>query len=303
MRLRSVELELPDRAAAVEFLKDPWGLMEAGTRGATTYLRGTGDHPYIVAVTEAPGAAMAAATFSGSAAEIEALYARAKASGLPHGEWTGEFDEPGSGAGFSVTGPEGEPFRFVVEAERVAALPAESGRPLQVSHVVFNSRDREAATRTLVDALGFKVSDRTRIMSFLRCDDTHHAVAYADAKNASLNHIAFEMPDLDSVMRGIGRLRDAGMEPAWGPGRHGPGNNVFAYFIAPFGACIEYTAEVQRVDDSYRTGGPEDWKWPPNRTDHWGIAKRDDAKLAASGAAFPFRASRERRTGSRLKRA
>jgi len=37
-------------------------------------------------------------------------------------------------------------------------------------------------------------------------------------------------------------------------------------------------------------GGPDDWKWPPNRNDHWGIAKRDNAKLAASGGAFPFRA-------------
>jgi catechol 2,3-dioxygenase len=75
----------------------------------------------------------------------------------------------------------------------------------------------------------------------------------------------------------------------WGPGRHGPGNNTFSYFVAPFGACIEYTAEVQRVDDSYRTGTPESWQWPPGRTDHWGIASRDDAKLAASSAAFPYR--------------
>ena len=290
MRLRSVELEMPGRAAAAEFLKDPWGLIDAGTRGGTTWLRGTENHAYVVSVTEAPVAAFAAATFSGSAAEVEALFARMDAAGLPHSGWTAEFDEPGRGAGFYATGPEGEPYRFVVEREPVKALPAQSHRPLQVSHVVFNTLDREAGSRTLVDAFGFKLSDRTRIMNFVRCDSTHHAVAYADAKKASLNHIAFEMPDLDSVMRGVGRLTDAGFETAWGPGRHGPGNNVFAYFIAPFGACIEYTAEVQRVDDSYRTGGPDDWKWPPNRNDHWGIAKRDNAKLAASGDTFPFRA-------------
>jgi hypothetical protein len=270
---------MPGRAAAAEFLKDPWGLIDAGTRGATSYLRGTENHAYAVSVTEAPVAAFAAATFSGSAAEVEGLFARIKASGLPHSEWS-EFDEPGRGAGFYATGPEGEPYRFVVEREPVKALPAQSHRPLQVSHVVFNTLDREAGSRTLVDAFGFKLSDRTRIMNFVRCDSTHHAIAYADAKKASLNHIAFEMPDLDSVMSGVGRLTDAGFEPAWGPGRHGPGNNV----------CVEYTAEVQRVDDSYRTGGPDDWKWPPNRNDHWGIAKRDNAKMAASGDAFPFRA-------------
>ena len=36
--------------------------------------------------------------------------------------------------------------------------------------------------------------------------------------------------DIDGVMRGIGRMRDAGKDPVWGPGRHGPGNNRFVYF-------------------------------------------------------------------------
>ena len=35
MRLRSVELELPRRDAAVEFLRDTWGLLDAGRRGGT----------------------------------------------------------------------------------------------------------------------------------------------------------------------------------------------------------------------------------------------------------------------------
>jgi len=29
---------------------------------------------------------------------------------------------------------------------------------------------------------------------------------------------------------------------------------VFAYFVAPFGAAIEYTAEVQRLGPSYKAG-------------------------------------------------
>ena len=102
--------------------------------------------------------------------------------------------------------------------------------------MVFNTRDRATATQTLVDTFGFKLSDRTRIMNFLRPDNVHHAIAYADAKNVSLNHIAFEMQDIDAVMRGMGRLKDAGCPTVWGPGRHGPGNNMFAYFVAPFGA-------------------------------------------------------------------
>ncbi len=289
MRLRNVDLDVADGAAAAEFLRHPWGLTDAGASGNTTYLRGTADHAYIVGLTQAGGNALVAATFSGSRAEVEALYARVKKSGLRHTSWVAEYDEPGHGGGFTVEGPEKEPFRFVTERDSTPSLAADAGRPLQLSHVVFNSLDREAGSRTLVDIFGFRLSDRTRNMNFVRCDSTHHAVALADAKVASLNHIAFEMTDLEAVLCGTGRLMDAGIASAWGPGRHGPGNNVFAYFIAPFGACIEYTAEVQRVDDSYPTGAPEDWQWPPNRNDHWGIAKRDNAQLAESGNKFFFR--------------
>ena len=290
MHLRSVELQMPDRAAAVDFLKGPWGLVDAGTRKDTTWLRGTAARHYAVAVTEGPARAVLSATLIGTRAEIDAVHERVRKSGLKHGPWIDEFDEPGRGAGFCVAGPEGEPYRFVAEREAApGALPADGTRPIQVAHVVFNTKDREAATRVLTDIFGFKLSDQTRIMNFLRCDDLHHVIAYADSKQASLNHIAFEMKDADSVMRGMGRLKDTGHASVWGPGRHGPGNNVFAYFVSPFGACLEYTAEIERVDDSYKTGTPESWKWPPGRTDHWGIAGRDNDKLAASGDAFPYR--------------
>jgi catechol 2,3-dioxygenase-like lactoylglutathione lyase family enzyme len=200
-----------------------------------------------------------------------------------------DFDEPGGGSGFHVEGPEGHVFRFVTEKKRVRRLRADRDRPLQVTHVVLNARDREACTRFAVDVLGFRLSDRTGFMNFVRCDRVHHAIAYAQADNSRLNHIAFEMADIDAVMRGIGRLRDAGFETFWGPGRHGPGNNVFAYFVAPFGAAIEYTAEVQRVSSSYRTGTPEDWKWPPNRSDHWGVSPRNATALARAEREFRFR--------------
>ena len=290
MHLRSVELQMPNSAAAVEFLKGPWGLIDAGTRNNTAYLRGTGADHYAIAVTEGPGRAVASVTFVGTRAEVESVWSRIRNAGLKHGPWIDAFDEPGRGAGFHVAGPEGEPYRFVAERDSApAALPLDRAHPIGVSHVVFNTGDREAASRVLTDAFGFKLSDRTRIMNFLRCDEVHHVVAYCDSTQATLNHIAFEVSDFDAVMSGMGRLKDAGQPTVWGPGRHGPGNNVFAYFVTPFGACLEYTAEVQRVDDSYKTGTPESWQWPSGRNDHWGIASRDNDKLAASGETFAFR--------------
>src|SRR5262249_60334152 len=130
-----------------------------------------------------------------------------------------------------------------------------------------------------------------KLMTFGRCNRKHTSVAYVHAGFASLNHIAFEMADYETVMRGIGRMRDIGIECVWGPGRHGPGNNVFGYFIAPFGGVIEYTAEVQELDDDYKVGGPEDWKWPPGRIDQWGISVKDTAKTGPAERHFRFPAA------------
>ena len=284
MRLRSVELEVPDRGSAVRFLLDTWGLIDVGERNGTSYLRGTEDLPYVISVTQARAPGIAGVTFAGTRPEMLAIRKRATAAGAKLGPIR-DFDEPGGASGFSVEGPEGHVFRFVTAKKRAKKLRPDRDRPMQVTHVVLNARDREACTRFAVEVLGFRLSDRTGFMNFVRCDRVHHAIAYAKAENSLLNHIAFEMADIDAVMRGIGRLKDAGFETFWGPGRHGPGNNVFAYFVAPFGAAIEYTAEVQRLGPSYKAGGPEDWKWPPNRNDHWGIS----ARAHPAGADFGFR--------------
>jgi len=288
MRIRSIELELPDRESAVRFFRDTWGLLDAGERNGTSYLRGTEDIPYVVSVTESGEPAVSAVTFSGSKTELERIRRRAAAARVPLGP-ARKFDEPGGGSGFYLEGPEGHVFRFVVERKRAKKLRPDRDRPLQVTHVVLNARDREACTRFAVEVLGFRLSDRTGFMNFVRCDSVHHAIAYAQSDNSWLNHIAFEMIDIDAVMRGIGRLKDAGIETFWGPGRHGPGNNVFAYFVAPFGAAVEYTSEIQRIGNRYKVGTPGDWKWPPNRNDHWGVSARNAAAILQAERKFSFR--------------
>jgi catechol 2,3-dioxygenase-like lactoylglutathione lyase family enzyme len=274
MRLRSVELEIPDVAPAAEFLEQVWGLLPAGSSGATRFFRGSGDHPYILSLTKAAAPAVAAITFAGTEEEVR--------------KKDRTFDVPGGGKGYEVRGPENQNYRFIEESKTDSV--EDRDKPIQLTHAVLNATDVEACERFAVETLGFKVSDRTAHMRFVRCNRKHHALAYAKSDLASLNHVAFEMPSLDAVMRGIARLREAGYEPVWGPGRHGPGNNVFGYFIAPYGGVIEYTAEVSEVGDDYKVGTPEDWKWPPGRIDHWGLSKKDTAKTGPAERVFRFTA-------------
>ena len=280
MRLRAVELRAVDVPKAAEFLERVWGLYDAGSRGKTRYWRATGDHPYILSLTEAPAPGVEAITFAGTAEEIDSLKNRAGGS-------TVQFDSPGGGSGVMVEGPEGQRYRFVIDAPG-NALSNEPNRPIELSHVVLNTMDWEKCERFAVERLGLRVSDRTRTMRFLRCNRKHHSIAYVNSDVSSLNHIAFDMRDIDAVMNGIGRMREAGHACVWGPGRHGPGHNVFGYFVSPFGPAIEYTAEVAEVGDDYRVGSPEDWKWPPGRTDHWGISTRDNERMRAAERAVPW---------------
>jgi len=288
MRLRAVELQVTRAAEAAEFLERWWGLAQVGTRGKARFFRGTGDHPYVLSVAEADAPAVHAIAFAGTREEVEVLHARVRAAGAPS-KAIAELDAPGGGSGFIVQGPEAQAYRFVAESGAPARLEGPD-RPVQITHAVLNSVDVAASERFAVDVLGFKISDRTKMMTFARCNRKHHALAYVRADSPSLNHIAFEMRNCEAVMRGIGRMRDAGVECVWGPGRHGPGNNVFGYFVAPFGGVIEYTAEVLELDDDYRVGGPEDWKWPPGRIDQWGISVKDTAKTGPAERYFRFRA-------------
>ncbi len=285
MHLRSIELVVPNPQEASRFLTDIWGLASAETRGESLYLRGSGSFPYLVALHRGDDS-VRSVTWVCSKDELAGLRKRVSDSGLPATQT--QSDDPGGGEGILVELPEGEIFRFLAGA--MDALPID-GRdlPVKLTHVVCNSTDAEASANIAEKALGFKVSDRTKGMVFVRCNASHHSTAFARAGFSSLNHIAFEMENLDAVMRGIGRLRDHGMAPAWGPGRHGPGDNAFAYFIAPFGAVVEFSTAVEKVPDDYEIGAPEDWTWPKGRIDQWGMSDKDVDALRVAEEKFRFK--------------
>lgn len=286
MKLRSIELALPHAAEAAAFLADVWGMAPAEVRGGTHYLRGSGPFPYLVALEESAEPYVRSTTFTCSPERLEELKASVTKANLPASPVTSH--DPGNGHGIIVELAEGELLRFLTDASEVTPIEGHD-LPVKLTHVVFNATDAEATGHLIEDALGFRVSDRTKGMVFVRCNDSHHSTAFARAGFSSLNHIAFEMADMDAVMRGIGRLRDQGMVPAWGPGRHGPGANVFAYFIAPFGPVIEFSTAVEKVPEDYKAGAPEDWTWPEGRIDQWGMSDKDLTGLRAAEEKFRHR--------------
>jgi hypothetical protein len=74
-------------------------------------------------------------------------------------------------------------------------------------------------------------------------------------------------------MREKGRLAAGGIECLWGPGRHGPGNNVFSYYRDPTGNMIEFYGEMEKFPDDAVHAPAEPVFWgAEHRGDIWGVA-------------------------------
>ena len=56
-----------------------------------------------------------------------------------------------------------------------------------------------------------------------------------------------------------------------GAGRHTAGNNTFSYFETPNGNAVEYTSDLEEVDDE--TWVPQTYPPTPAITDQWGTGR------------------------------
>ncbi|RYH63444.1 MAG: glyoxalase [Alcaligenaceae bacterium] len=273
--LRSVALNVPDVAKAEAFYTTVWHLDVVHRKANAVYLRGSGTDHHVLAL-YAGGETPQIRKVTLRARSAEALHAIAdavpRAGGMILSPIAALEKNPAGGTGLTFRDPHGRIFQVVYGDARHPQVDVPPDRPLRLTHVVLNSHAVDETQKFLSDVLGFTLADRTVAIAFMNCNRDHHTLAIGVSDNDALNHIAILMPNLDSVMRGGGRMNDAGFPIQWGPGRHGPGNNLFNYFIDPFGVVIEYTAEVEQVDETYQSRGPEEWKWPPGRVDQWGIS-------------------------------
>ena len=201
-------------------------------------------------------------------AAMDAFYLQAVERGATALAAPAPFEDAIGGYGFEILDPDCRRLRFTTELE-MKASEDQFALPRKVSHVVLNTPDMDGVRDWYCDVMGFRVSDYSADqMVFLRCSVDHHSIALVRAPYASVNHVAFEMPDLDSFMRGIGRMKQKGQVPSWGPGRHGPGNNPFAYFVSPSGFVIEFTSELQQIDEA--THEAKVWsRSDPDSMDRW----------------------------------
>ena len=92
------------------------------------------------------------------------------------------------------------------------------------------------------------------IGSFNRCDrgDTyvdHHVFFCLDHEKTGLNHLSFEVQDIDDVAMGHDYLAQFDKyEHMWGIGRHVLGSQVYDYWADPWGRVHEHWADSDRLN-------------------------------------------------------
>ena len=285
--LRSIELGVPNLTASIGFYSKVWGLEPVSSDGETVHLRGNGIEHHAVTLRERPTAGMLGVHFAAMNREaVDALYERAKAAGVTVTAAPAELPgSAGGGYGFQFTTPEGHTLNIASDVARHQNTNNDGSVPNKLSHVVLNSAKIDQQTAFFIDTLGFKLSDKTDMMEFVRCSADHHSIAMCRGNGPSLNHMAYEVGSIDGLMRGAGRVKKHGFNVEWGVGRHGPGDNVFSYFVDPNGFVVEYTAEVQQVNEAtYEAHDAEYWRNFPMRPCRWGMAGMPSNRFKAAAA-------------------
>lgn len=270
--LRSVELRTPAFTESADFYREVWGLEPVEQEADATWLRGTGEEHHVLHLARGEQNGLGRITFAvATPAEIDEAARRLLARSLVPVAGPGPLDQVGGGYGLRFTDPEGRLIELSAQTHAVTPRGRDAAVPVGVTHTVLNTTDIDAAVAFYTSVLGLRVSDWSEHqMAFLRCNADHHCIAFNQAEWTSLNHVAYEMTSVDHFMRGLGRLRHHGINPQWGPGRHGPGNNTFSYFTDPAGLVCEYTSEVaQIVEDAWIA---KVWRRTPDLSDLWGTA-------------------------------
>ncbi|MGC1779756.1 MAG: VOC family protein [Xanthobacteraceae bacterium] len=293
--VRSVDLVVSNLEEAVRFYETVWGLQPVEARNDACYFRGGLHYHHILGLhAGARPAVMRVAFDVADRQSLEVLHQTVAAAGAKPSA-PAKLNSPGGGTGFACKDPEGRNLAFVCEVADHSAAASEPDRPRKITHVNLNVGAFDASFAFFTKVLGFRLVDDNAPLWFLHCANAdHHSIVFANTGLSTLNHVAFEMADADAVMRGIGRMKDNGHPLEWGPGRHGAGNNVFGYFCGPDEVPLEYTAEVEQIDDSYQPRGSTYWKFPPNRSDQWGVTQPRSARYYRVQRLFAFTADGDR---------
>ena len=163
------------------------------------------------------------------------------------------------------------------DADSVRMLARPKGLPFRIGkigHIVINVRDVAKSTVFYTQILGFEISDvypEEMVpggMVFMRCNTDHHGIALvgsmtAEANNVELNHIAFEVPSLDDVIRARDHLQRHQV-PIDFAGRRRAGCQIAVEFRDPDNHRLEIYWGIDQIGSDGRARPAPEWNGKPS---------------------------------------
>ena len=128
-----------------------------------------------------------------------------------------------------------------------------SGR---LQHVVVATNNLAPMMQFYENVLGYVASDycaadiddpATRKVAFYRSDPEHHSFAVFSASEVRSDHHAYEVDSWNDIRDWADHMSSLNIKLWWGPGRHGPGNNLFFMIRDPHGNQVEISAELENL--------------------------------------------------------
>ena len=206
-----------------------------------------------------------------SAVELERLRLGLDASGIRTEPFSNPFAKAGA---FGVRSPDGDLFVFgETSPVEPISTPGSVVPPARLQHIVMASTNAARVASFFSDVLGFTLSDtvvddvggvRT---AFLRSSDEHHSFAVFQAPENRLDHHCYETSDWSSIRDWADQFARERVIVQWGPGRHGPGNNLFLFVHDVDGNWVEISAELEVVDHDRSAGI---WPHEERTANYWG---------------------------------
>ncbi len=287
--LRHVDLAVPDYAKQLDFYAGVWGLTRVSEDNGIAFLAAEGSpEQYVIRLRQADDKRLDLISYGAATpADVDTLAEQLLASGVPLITRPDTLQTPGGGYGFRFFDVDGRTVEIssdvAVRAHR--RIEERESVPVRLSHVVVNSPDITKTRQWYEQHLGFALSDAIGaphtgdVMNFMRISSQHHSLGIAAAPHASIHHVSFELRGLEEFMRGTGRLLRSGARLVWGPGRHLAGDNTFSYFFDPHGNTVEYTTQMEELDED--TWHPHHYTFlDEDVSDQWGTANAMNEPLA-----------------------
>jgi catechol 2,3-dioxygenase-like lactoylglutathione lyase family enzyme len=246
VKLGHVSLRSADVPRLVDYYTEVLDFAAAGGEGGRSYLT-VGADPHVLTIEPGePGLVHVGFQIEGSPDEAAR---RLRSEGIA-GALKSDA-EPGIPSLLEVEDPEGNVLQLYGERELRAEEPAGELTPRKLGHVCYLVKDVQRALEFYERVLGFRWSDWIGdFFVFLRCNADHHSVnLLRSERNRRLHHIAYELRDWEQVKLACDRLPRDGFPLVWGPGRHGPGHNVFTYHRDPDGSLVELFCELDVMTD------------------------------------------------------